>query len=131
MFNTKLMATNIMKKLRINVLVSVCPSGRMCRFSALFSPLEGGASVTTLLTQGVVPHVAASSSNLIPVILAAGTLPLLLFQGVHPVILSISLSIALNAGSPNGSGMGKGHSSSSSTSSSASPSVWSSCKCGG
>ena len=37
----------------------------------------------------------------------AGTLPLLLFQGVHPVILSISLRIALescalNAGSPNG-----------------------------
>ena len=37
----------------------------------------------------------------------AGTLPLLLFQGVHPVILSISPRItlescALNAGSPNG-----------------------------
>ena len=67
----------------------------------------GGASVTTLLTQGVGPHVATSSSNLIPVILAAGTLPLLLFQGVHPVILSISPRIALEscalkAGSLNG-----------------------------
>ena len=61
----------------------------------------------TLLTQGVLPRVAVSGSNLILVILAAGMLSLLLFQGVHPVILSIYPSMALescalNAGSPNG-----------------------------
>ena len=111
MFNTKLIATNMMKKLRISVLVSVCPSGRMCRFSALFSALAGRVSGWTLLTQGGVPRVAASGSNLILVILAAGMFPWLLFQGVHPVILSISLSIALescalNTGSPNGFPMG-------------------------
>ena len=52
-------------------------------------------------------HVAAARFNLILVILAAGTLSLLLFQGVCPVILLISLSMALescalNVGSPNG-----------------------------
>ena len=57
------------------------------------------------------PRVATTRSNLILVILAAGTLPLLLFQGVCPVILLISLRIALescalNAGSLNGSLMG-------------------------
>ena len=107
MFNTKLMTTNIMKKLRICVLVSARPSGRMGPFSASFSALAGGASVTTLLTQGIIPRIATSGSSLIPVILAAGTLPQLLFQGVHPVILSISLRIALescalNTGSLNG-----------------------------
>ena len=111
MFNAKLMATNIMKKLRINVLVSVHLSRRMCQFSALFSALAGGASLTTLLRQSTVPHVATSSSSLIPVILAAGTLPLLLFQGVCPVSLSNSLRIslescALKGGSPNGFSMG-------------------------
>ena len=79
----------------------------MTLFSASFSALAGGAAVMTLLTQGVLPHVAVSRSNLILVILAAGTLSLLLFQGVHPVILSIYPSMALescalNAGSPNG-----------------------------
>ena len=64
-----------------------------------------------VISQGVVPRVAASRSNLIPVILAAGTLPQLLFQGVHPVSLSISPRIALEscalkAGSPNGFLMG-------------------------
>ena len=107
MFNMKLIATNIMKKLRINVLMSACISGRMCQFSALFSALAGGASGMTLLTWGVKSHVATSGSSLILVILAAGTLPLLLFQGVHPVILSISPrmvleSCALTTGSPNG-----------------------------
>ena len=57
------------------------------------------------------PRVATSGPNLIPVILAAGMLTQLLFQGVHPVILLISLRIALesctlNAASPNGFPMG-------------------------
>ena len=102
MFNTKLMTTNTMRRLRICVLVSVCPFGRMSLFSASFSALAGGATVTTLLTRGVLPHVATSGSCLILVILAAGMLPLLLFQGVHPVILLISPRITLNAGLPNG-----------------------------
>ena len=43
--------------------------------------------------------------------MAAGMLPLLLFQGVHPVVLLISLRIALEScalkvGSPNGFPMG-------------------------
>ena len=76
-------------------------------FSASCSSLAGGASKMTLLTRGVISCVAASASNLIPVILAAGTLPRLLFQGVRPVILSISLrmileSCALKVGSPSG-----------------------------
>ena len=80
-------------------------------FSASCSSLAGGGSKMTLLIRGVISRVAASASNLIPVILAAGTLPRLLFQGVHLVILSISLRIALescalNAGSLNGSLMG-------------------------
>ena len=79
--------------------------------SASFSALAGGATVMTLLTRGVLPCVAASRSNLILAILAAGTLFLLLFQGVHPVILSISPSMALescalNVGSPNWFPMG-------------------------
>ena len=110
-FNMKLMTTNIMRRLRINVLVSASPFGRVCQISASFSALAGGASVMTLLTQGAVPHVAASGSSLIPVILAAGTLPQLLFQGVCPVVLLISLRIALescslNAGLLNGFLMG-------------------------
>ena len=72
MFNAKLMATNM---LRINVLMSACPSRRICQFSALFSALTVGASVTTLLTQGVVPCVDTSGPSLILVILAAGILP--------------------------------------------------------
>ena len=106
MFNAKLMTTNMMKKLRINVLVSASPFRRICQLSASFSALAVGASGTTLLTWGVMPHVATSRSSLIPVILAAGTLSRLLFHGVHPVSLSISLrialeSFALNVGSPN------------------------------
>ena len=111
MFNVKLMTTNMMKKLRINVLVSAGPSGRFCWFSATVSALAGGAFVMTLLTQGTVPCVATSGLSLIPVILAAGTLPLLLFQGVCPVRFSYSLRIALescalNGGSPNGFPLG-------------------------
>ena len=79
-------------------------------FCLVFSP-AGGATVATLLTRGVIPCIATSGSSLILVILAAGTLPPLLFQGVHPVILSISPRIALescalNVGSPNGFPMG-------------------------
>ena len=111
MFNAKLMTANMMKKLRINVLVSACPSRSAHWFSASFSALAGGASGTTLLTQGVMSCVTASGFNLIPVILAVGTLPRLLFQGVRPVILSISPSMilescALNAGSLSGLPMG-------------------------
>ena len=67
--------------------------------------------MTTLFTQGTSTRVAASGTNLILVTLAAGTFSLLLFQGVHPVALTISLSMAqescaLNAGSPNGFLMG-------------------------
>ena len=75
MFNMKLMTINVMTKMRISVLMSVCLFRRMCQFSASFSALAVGASGTTPLTQGVVPHVAASGSNLILVILAARTLP--------------------------------------------------------
>ena len=111
MFNMKLMTINVMKKMRISVLMSVCLFRRMCQFSASFSALAGGASGTTLLTQGVMSCVTASGFNLIPVILAVGTLPRLLFQGVRPVILSISPSMilescALKAGSPMGFPMG-------------------------
>ena len=111
MFNMKLTTTNAMRRLRICVLRSVCPFKGTTPFSASFSALAGGATATTLLTRGVLPHVAASGSSLTPVILAAGTLFLLLFQGVRPVILSISPSMALescalNVGSPNWFPMG-------------------------
>ena len=91
--------------------MSACPSGGMSLFSTTFSALAGGASMMTLSTRGVRPRVATSGSNLILMILAAGTLPQLLFQGVRPVILSISPrmtleSCALNAGSSNGFLMG-------------------------
>ena len=107
MFNTKLMTTNVMRRLRIWVLESVCPFEGMTLFSASCATLSGGATVATLLTQGTFPRVATSGSSLILVILAAGTLSLLLFQGVCPVILLISPSMALescalNVGSPNG-----------------------------
>ena len=107
MFNTKLITTNAMRRLRIWVLMFIHPFGRMSLCSALFSALAGGATAMTLSTQGPLPRAAISGSNLILVILAARTLSWLLFQGVRPVILSISPSIALescalNAGSPNG-----------------------------
>ena len=107
MFNVKLIMTNTIRRLRISVLVFARPFRRMSLCSASFSALAGGATVTTLLTCGVIPHIATSGSSLILVILAAGTLPLLLFQGVRLVILLISPRIvlescALNVGSPNG-----------------------------
>ena len=97
MFNMKLMTSNAMRRLRICVLVFTCPFKGMSLFSALFSTLAGGASVMILLTRGVIAHVATTRSSLIPVILAAGMLSLLLFQGVHPVILLISPSMALES----------------------------------
>ena len=111
MFNTKLITTNMMRRLRICVLVPAHPFVGMSLFSASFSALADGATVMTLLTQGVVPCVATSGFSLTPVILAAGTMPRLLCQGVRPVILSISPRIALescalNVGSPNGFPMG-------------------------
>ena len=111
MFNMKLITTNAMRRLRIWVLMFSCLFEGMTLFSASFSALAGGASVTTLVTRGVLPRVAVSWSNLIVAILAAGTLPLVMFQGVRPVILSISPSMALescalNAGSLNGFLMG-------------------------
>ena len=61
----------------------------------------------TLLTRGSGSRVATPGSSLILVILAAGTLSLLSFQGVRPVTRSISprtrrVSCALNAGSVSG-----------------------------
>ena len=111
MFNVKLMTTNVIRRLRIWVLVFSCPFEGKTLFSALFSALAHGASATTLLTRGTISRVAAARFNLTPVILAAGTLSLLLFQGVRPVILSISprivlASCALNVGCPNGFPMG-------------------------
>ena len=115
MFNMKLMTVRKMKRLRICVLMSVRPSGSTALLSATFSALALGASGRMFWTWGNLAHVAASGpgTNLIPVTLAAGTLPQLLFQGVLPVILSISLrmileSCALNAGSPIGFPMGLG-----------------------
>ena len=64
-------------------------------------------SGTTLFTRGSGSRVATPESNLILVILAAGTLSLLSFQGVRPVTRSISprmrrVSCALKAGSVSG-----------------------------
>ena len=109
----KLITTRKMKRLRICVLVSAHPSGSMPPLFALFSALARKASERMFWTRGNLSRVAASGPriSLTPVTLAAGMLPLLLFQGVHPVILSISLrmileSCALKAGSPMGFPMG-------------------------
>ena len=64
-------------------------------------------SGTTLFTRGSGSRVAAPESNLILAILAAGTLSLSEFQGVRPVLRSISprmirVSCALKAGSVSG-----------------------------
>ena len=103
----KLMTTRKMKRLRICVLMSVRPSGSVTLFSASLSALAHGASGRMLRAWGMLPRVTASGPgiNLILVTRAAGTLPLLLFQGVRPVILLISPRIilescALKAGSP-------------------------------
>ena len=96
-----LMTTNMIKELRNCVLVSASPSGRICWFSATVSALAGGAS-GTLCTWGVIPHGCTSGFNLTLVLCAAGTFPLLLFQGVCPVSLSCSLRIALWSWALNG-----------------------------
>ena len=64
-------------------------------------------SGTTLFTRGSGSRVATPGSSLILVILAVGTLSLSAFQGVRPVLRSISprmrrVSCALNAGSVSG-----------------------------
>ena len=109
MFNAKLMTTRKMKRLRINVLMSAYSPGSIAWLSALFSAMAHGASGRMFLTWGSLPCVAVSGSktNLFRVTPAAGTLSLLLFQGVLPVIHSISPrmileSCALKAGSQMG-----------------------------
>ena len=107
MFNAKLSTVRNMKRLRICVLVSVCPSGSVTLFSASFSALALGSG-RTFWTWGV-PHVTASRPgiNLLPVFPAVRTLLLSMFQSVHPVTRSISPrtileSCALNVGLPSG-----------------------------
>ena len=106
-FNVKLIITNIMRRLRICVLTSVCPVWGVPSFSTLVPVLAMQFSGTTLFTRGSGSRVATPESNLILVILAAGTLSLLSFQGVCPVTRSISphmrwVSCALKAGSVSG-----------------------------
>ena len=105
MFNTKLIITNAMRQLRINVLVSNCPIWGVPPFSTLVPVLAMRCSGTTLSTR--CSCAATTGFNLIPVILAAGTLSLLAFQGVCPVTRSIPprirrVSCALKAGSVSG-----------------------------
>ena len=112
-FNMKLTIMNTIRKLRISVLVSVWCVWGAPSFSASFSVLAVWASVMTLFTWGVSACVATTGASLIPVILAGGTLSLLVFQGVHPVTHSISPrmrweSCALKAGSVSGFPMGLG-----------------------
>ena len=105
MFNVKLSTVRNMKRLRICVLVSVHPSGSVTLFSASFSSLACGIAGWSLWTQCLISRVPVSGPriNLTLVTLAVGTLSLLLFHKVCPVILSISPamtleSCALNAG---------------------------------
>ena len=105
MFKMKLIITNAMRKLRINVLVSVCPIWGAPSISTRFADQAVRSSGTTLFTR--ILCAATTIFNLFPVILAVGTLSLLLFQGVHPVTRSISPcmgreSCALKAGSMSG-----------------------------
>ena len=108
-FNTKLIITNAMRRLRTNVLVSVRPVWGVPSISALFPDLAVRSSGMILVTQ--CSCAATTGFNLIPVILAGGTLSLLAFQGVRPVTRSISPrmrweSCALKAGSVSGFPMG-------------------------
>ena len=109
MFNAKLSTVRNMKRLRICVLMSVCPSGSVILFSAWFSTLALGIAGWLFWTQCLISRVPASGPgiNLTLVTLAGGTLSLLSFHNVRPVILSISPamileSCALNAGLPIG-----------------------------
>ena len=105
----KLSIVRNMKRLRICILESVCPSGSVTLCSASLCTLACGGSRRLFWTRGVRSHVAASGFRTILhlMILAAGTLSLLTFHNVLPVILSISPPIilescALNAGLPIG-----------------------------
>ena len=107
------MTTRKMKRWRICVLMSVCPLGSMPLFSASCLALARGASGRTFLTRcnNVCATAHCSGTNLFPVTLAVGMLPWLLFQGVLPVVLLISLrmileSCALKVGSLSGFPMG-------------------------
>ena len=76
-------------------------------FSTLVPVWAMRCSGTNLFTRGSGSRVATPESNLILVILAAGTSSLLAFQGVRPVDRSISprmrrVSCALKAGSVSG-----------------------------
>ena len=113
MFNVKLITAKMMKRLRICVLMSAHPLGSMPPFPVPCLALTSGVSGRTFSTQCKVLHVAASGpgTNLIPVTLAVGMSPLLLFQDVCPVIRSTSPrmileSCALKAGSLSGFLMG-------------------------
>ena len=102
MFDAKLKTVRIMKRLRICVLLSVCPSGSVTLFSASFPALTPGIPGRTFCITASGPGI-----NLLPVFLADGTLLLSMFQSVHPVIRLISPamileSCALNAGLPIG-----------------------------
>ena len=109
MFTTKFMTTRKMRRLRINVLLSVRPSGSVIPCVALCITLARGSSGRSLSTRGSRPGVAASwpRINLTLATLAGGMLPRLVFHKVLPVILSISpamiwASCALNSGLPIG-----------------------------
>ena len=109
MFNTKLSAVRIMKRLRICVLLSVRPSGSVALCGALCISLARGSSGRSFSTRGSGSRAAAGGPWINPILgtLAGGTLPLSVFHKVLPVILSISPammreSCALNAGLPIG-----------------------------
>ena len=109
MFNAKLSTVRNMKRLRICVLMSVCPLGSWTLFSASFSSLARGGSGILFWTRGTGPHVAPSSPRpiLCLVMGAIGMLLLSMFHNVLPETLSISPrmileSCALNTGLPIG-----------------------------
>ena len=112
MFNAKLNTVRNMKRLRICVLVSVCPSGNVTLFSASFPTTAPDVSGRTFRTRGVSRvSVSGPGINLLPVCLVVRTFPLSVFQRVLPVTRSISPrmileSCALKAGSPMGFPMG-------------------------
>ena len=88
-----------MKRLRIDVLVSIHPSGSVTLFSVSFSALALGSSDGRFWAQGKMPHVSASCPgiNLILGILVIGTLLLSMFHNVLPVTLSISPRMILES----------------------------------
>ena len=105
----KFMTTKMMRRLRINVLVSVRPSGSVSLVGVLCITLAHGSSGGLLSTRGSGSRVAAFGPWINPILvtLAGGTFPLSVFHKVLPVILSISpammrASCALNAGLPIG-----------------------------